>query len=122
MDRVAFSVIRVLSLVWVAYFGLPITYCIDFLSFWVSLLSLSMIRDLDMAVIEERISPLKGVREGLKYAISRPELIGSYGVDFVAMVFGMPTALFPAISESFGGAKVVGLLYAAPSFRAFKTR
>jgi MFS family permease len=42
-------------------------------------------------------------------------LIGSYVVDFIAMIFGMPTALFPAISEHFGGVKVVGLLYAAPA-------
>jgi MFS family permease len=33
----------------------------------------------------------------------------------VVMVFGMPTALFPAISSRYGGAGALGLLYAAPS-------
>ena len=33
----------------------------------------------------------------------------------VAMFFGMPMALFPAFAKEFGGAEVLGLLYAAPS-------
>ena len=37
-------------------------------------------------------------REGFRYARSRQELIGTYVVDFVAMVFGMPLALFPALA------------------------
>ena len=53
--------------------------------------------------------------EGFRYARSRQELIGTYIVDFVAMVFGMPLALFPAISDSLGGPTVLGLLYAAPA-------
>ena len=32
-----------------------------------------------------------------------------------AMFFGMPMALFPAIAKGYGGAEVLGLLYAAPS-------
>ncbi len=39
-------------------------------------------------------------------------------VDFVAMIFGMPTALFPAMSERLGGAAILGYLYAAPSVGA----
>jgi MFS family permease len=39
----------------------------------------------------------------------------TYVVDFVAMVFGMPLALFPAISLGMGGDRAIGLLYAAPA-------
>ena len=53
--------------------------------------------------------------EGVRYARSRPELLGTYIVDIVAMFFGMPMALFPAIAEGFGGAGALGLLYAAPA-------
>jgi MFS family permease len=55
------------------------------------------------------------VLEGFHYARSRQELIGTYVVDFVAMVFGMPLALFPALSEMLGGPHALGLLYAAPA-------
>jgi MFS family permease len=58
---------------------------------------------------------VRGVIDGIRYAKSRPELVGTYGVDFVAMFFGMPTALYPAFANEFGGPAVLGILYAAPS-------
>ena len=58
---------------------------------------------------------LESVLEGFRYTRSRQELIGTYVVDIVAMVFGMPLALFPALSQSFGGPKTLGVLYAAPA-------
>ena len=61
---------------------------------------------------------LRGVLDGWNYARSRPELVGTYVVDVVAMVFGMPEALFPAIADSMGGAAVLGLLYSAPALGA----
>ena len=53
--------------------------------------------------------------EGLKYAIARPELVGTYVVDIVAMLFAMPMALFPGMGERFGGASATGWLYAGMS-------
>ena len=41
--------------------------------------------------------------------------MGTYIVDLMAMFFGMPMALFPAIAEGFGGATALGLLYSALS-------
>ncbi len=52
------------------------------------------------------------------YAFSREELVGTYLVDFVAMIFGMPNALFPAIAQAYGGAAVLGMLYSAPAVGA----
>src|SRR4029078_6669741 len=57
---------------------------------------------------------LRSVVEGLKYARSRQELLGTYLIDLNAMFFGMPMALFPALADSFGGASV-GLFYAMPA-------
>ncbi len=62
---------------------------------------------------------LRRVVEGLRYARSRPELIGTYVADIVAMAFGMPMALFPAIAQGLGGASVLGLLFAAPAVGSF---
>jgi MFS family permease len=44
--------------------------------------------------------------------------MGTYVVDIVAMLFGMPMALFPAIAQGLGGPSVLGLLYAAPAVGA----
>lgn len=52
--------------------------------------------------------------EGWRYARSRPDLLGTYLIDMNAMFFGMPNALFPALSERWG-AWSVGWLYAAPA-------
>jgi MFS family permease len=57
--------------------------------------------------------------EGLRYALSRQDLMGTYLVDMVAMFFGMPMALFPALAQSYGGAGVLGALYAAPAVGSF---
>jgi MFS family permease len=58
---------------------------------------------------------LRGIIAGLRYARSRPDLLGTYVVDIVAMLFGMPMALFPSIAARLGGARTLGLLYAAPA-------
>ena len=49
---------------------------------------------------------VKSVVDGLKYAKSRPELLGTYLVDINAMFFGMPAALYPFLAADLGGPKV----------------
>jgi MFS family permease len=98
----------------VAVVGLTGTYLVDAATYVVGLTCLWMMRAVPPPSDAERPS-LRRVAEGLKYARSRPELIGTYLVDIVAMFFGMPTALFPAIAQGLGGPKVLGLLYAAPA-------
>jgi len=98
----------------IAAIGLGPTYLVDVASYLVSLVCLWLIRPIPPADDAERPS-VAAVLEGFRYAISRQELIGTYVVDFVAMVFGMPLALFPALADRLGGASVLGLLYAAPA-------
>jgi len=97
--------------------GLTATYLTDVGSYAASLACLWMITAVPPAEDAERPS-LAAVFAGFRYARSREELIGTYVVDFVAMVFGMPLALFPAISDRLGGPSVLGLLYAAPAVGA----
>jgi MFS family permease len=94
--------------------GLPATFAADVATFVFSLVALWLMRATPPAVEQERPS-LKGVVEGFQFARRRPELLGTYIVDLVAMFFGMPQALFPAIAEGMGGPTVLGLLYAAPA-------
>jgi MFS family permease len=101
----------------VARFGLAATYAVDVVSFGFSLVMLRMMRAVPPPPDAARPS-LRGVVEGLRYARSRQELLGTYVVDIVVMVFGMPQALFPAIATRYGGAGVLGLLYAAASVGA----
>src|SRR2546426_3023979 len=102
----------------VAVVGLPITYLVDIGTFVVGLACLLLMRAVPPPVDAARPS-IRRVVEGIRYARSRPELIGTYLVDTVAMLFGMPMALFPAIAQGLGGPKVLGLLYAAPAVGSF---
>ncbi len=96
----------------IATLGLPTTYLIDLVTFGASLAALSLMRAVPPPSGAARPS-LRGIVEGFRYAKSRPELVGTYGVDLLAMFFGMPLALFPAFASGFGGAGVLGVMYAA---------
>src|SRR5213082_998033 len=102
----------------IAAFGLPLTYGVDTATFVVGLVCLWLMRAVPPPVDAERPS-IRRVVEGLRYARSRQELLGTYFVDMIAMFFGMPMALFPAIAQGLGGPKVLGLLYAAPAVGSF---
>jgi MFS family permease len=98
--------------------GLEVAYAVDAATFVVSLGALALMRASPPPADAERPS-LRQVVEGLRYARSRPELIGTYLVDMAAMFFGMPMALFPELAGRFGGSAALGSLYAAPSVGAF---
>lgn len=99
----------------IASFGVTTTYFVDVATFAVSLLSLCLMSHIPKPSSTQDDSTWVALKQGFQYAFSRQELVGTYTVDFVAMIFGMPTALFPAIAQSFGGATVLGLLYSAPA-------
>jgi hypothetical protein len=60
---------------------------------------------------------LAAIREGLSYARRSSVLMSIFIIDLVAMIFGMPRAVFPALADgTFAvGPFGLGLLYAAPS-------
>lgn len=93
--------------------GAAFAFGIDAASFVVAIITVLLIRSVTAPMNADRAS-LRSVVEGLKYARSRQELLGTYLIDINAMFFGMPMALFPALAESFGGASV-GLFYAMPA-------
>lgn len=102
----------------IASFGVTITYIVDGLTFAISLTALLLMSHIPKPPPLTDASAFSALKTGIKYALSRQELMGTYMVDFMAMIFGMPTALFPAIALSFGGAKALGMLYAAPAVGA----
>jgi MFS family permease len=61
---------------------------------------------------------LRSIADGFRYLKGKPILQGTYILDFIAMIFGMPRALFPFFADIFGGDKYLGFLYAAPAVGA----
>jgi len=98
----------------IATVGISYTFLADALTFALSLLALMMIRGIPPAENAPRAG-IASILEGLSYAASRPELIGTYVVDIVAMTFAMPMAVFPALAAQWGGSGAAGYLYSAMS-------
>ena len=98
----------------IAAFGVTVAYAIDTASFVLSALALALMHP--PPALSQKVRPsLRSIRDGFRYATSRQELVGTYLVDMNAMFFAMPMALFPEMSERYGGAEALGLLYAAPA-------
>ena len=98
----------------IATVDLAWVYAFDLVTFVVSLTCLTLVKAVPPPPDADRPS-LRSVVTGLRYARSRPELMGTYLIDINAMFFGMPQALYPFLATQLGGPKVLGLLYAAPA-------
>ena len=100
----------------IAAIGLGWTYTLDVVTFAASLIAVAAIAPAPPkdAVAHQAFESL---REGWRFLRRQPVILGTFALDTNAMVFGMPQALFPAIAAHHfhSGARVVGLLYAAPS-------
>jgi len=100
----------------IAAVGVGTTYTIDACSFAASLLTLWLVAPAPpKEAVAERA--LESLREGWRFLRRQKVILATFAIDTNAMVFGMPQALFPAVAAHHfhGGARVVGLLYAAPS-------
>jgi MFS family permease len=108
-----------------ARWGAVGAYLFDFATFVAALFFLARIpRDRIGPVLghagdqPERAHLLTDLAEGLRFAWARPELMGTYIVDIVAMAFAFPIALFPAMAAADGRTESVGWLLSAMSVGA----
>jgi MFS family permease len=88
-------------------------YIVDVISYLLSLLLLARLTPL--ARMRERKTPpsISALVDGVRYAVKRQDLMGTYLIDLAAMFFAMPTALFPFWAESLRAPSALGLLYSA---------
>ena len=82
----------------IATIGLPLTYGVDVATFLFSLAVLRLMRAVPPRPAPRR-RPCAGSWRACATRAAAPDLLGTYIVDIVAMFFGMPMALFPAIAE-----------------------
>jgi MFS family permease len=99
----------------IATAGVPWTFAIDAATYSASLVVIWLLPRLPPLEEVERPS-LGAIVDGFRFLRGRQALIGIFAIDTNAMVFGMPSALFPAIAlhNLHGNASTVGYLYAAP--------
>lgn len=98
-----------------AQFGLAWAYGVDAMSFGAAIIALAAMRPMPPKREPEGARGLAAIREGYAYLRGRRVLQSTFTIDLVAMVFGMPRALFPVLAaETFHvGPAGLGLLFAA---------
>ncbi len=100
----------------IATAGLKTAYAVDAATFVCSLYAVARLRPMPPDGGGARPG-FAAVAEGLRWVRHQPVIAMTFLVDLNAMIFGMPRALFPALAATHfgGGARTVGLLYAAPA-------
>ena len=92
--------------------GTGTAYLVDVATFVISILFILRVKS--VKPIEKNLAPtISAMREGIKYATSRKDLLGTYLVDIAAMFFAMPNALFPFWADQLNATWALGLFYAA---------
>jgi MFS family permease len=86
-------------------------YAVDAATFLVSIVCFALLASSPPTGPAERAN-LRHVLGGVGYALSRRDLLGTYLIDFSAMLFAFPVALFPFIAARYHETFALGLLYA----------
>ena len=98
--------------------GLPTLYLIDALGLCLTMWAVWRLPPLPPLAGPIRRAGLRDVLDGFRYLSVRPVLLASFLLDIIAMVAGMPRALFPEMAERTfgdppGGGVALGWLFAA---------
>ena len=92
--------------------GTGTAYLDDVATFIISILIILRVKS--VKPLEKNLAPtISAMREGIKYATSRKDLLGTYLVDIAAMFFAIPNALFPFWADQLNATWSLGLFYAA---------
>jgi MFS family permease len=104
----------------IATVGIAGAFAVDVISFAATLTALFAIRPLPPLGGATRPG-LAAIAEGIRFARQRRAILGSFVIDLDAMIFGMPTSLFPvlALDVFHAGPAGFGLLAAAPAVGSF---
>lgn len=95
-----------------ATWGTSWAYGLDAATYVISLGFYLALRHIPKAPDSARAS-VKRIGQGLAYAWSRKDLLGTYLIDFAVMTLAFPYALFPFVAEELDAEWALGWLYAA---------
>ncbi|WP_246537518.1 MFS transporter [Saccharopolyspora endophytica] len=104
--------------------GLSVLYLVDAIALCLALWAVFRLPALPPQDGAPKKAGLRSVLDGFRYLGLHAVLLASFLLDIIAMVFGMPRALFPEMAERTfgdppGGGAALGWLYAAIPLGAF---
>ncbi|WP_017933412.1 MFS transporter [Nocardioides sp. Iso805N] len=93
--------------------GYTYLYLIDTLTLFATLYAVVLLPRMPVEGAGAKVPGLRSVLDGFVYLRTQPVLLMSFVVDLIAMIFGMPRALYPQIAhESFLGPADGGIAFA----------
>ena len=103
--------------------GVSLLYLVDSIALFAALWAVWKLPPLPPLNGPARRAGWRDVADGLRYLTTRKVLLASFLADIIAMVVGMPRALFPEMAERTfgdppGGGPAIGLLFGAISMGA----
>jgi MFS family permease len=97
----------------IPFTGFAWLYLVDSLTLLATLSAVVRLPRMPVVGGSVQVPGVRAVVDGFAYLRTQPVLLMSFVVDMVAMVFGMPRALFPEIAHAdFGGPDEGGLVFA----------
>lgn len=96
----------------IATFSVATGFAVDVFTYVISLIFLAKVRSVLPTEKGEKPA-ISALLEGVRYAFSRKDLLGTYLIDLAAMFFAMPNALFPFWADHLNQKWSLGLFYAA---------
>lgn len=101
-------------------FGFALAYGLDLVTYGALFLAAFLMRPMPPEHDPDSAMGWTAVKEGFAFVKASRLISSTFVIDLIAMIFGMPAALFPvlAVSQFHRGPAVAGLLFAAPSVGA----
>ena len=96
----------------IATYSTSIGFTVDAITYLISLYFLARVKNVPAFEKSEKPA-ISALFEGVRYALSRKDLLGTYLIDLAAMFFAMPNALFPFWADHLDAKWSLGLFYAA---------
>ena len=96
----------------IATYSTSFGFLIDAITYLISLYFLAKVKNIPATEKSEKPA-ISALIEGVRYAFSRKDLLGTYLIDLAAMFFAMPNALFPFWADQVGAPWALGFFYAS---------
>ena len=93
-------------------FSISAGFAVDMATYVVALVFLARVRSMPSSK-EAKKPSLAALFDGVKYAFSRQDLIGTYIIDLAAMTLAMPMALYPFWADQLNAPWALGMFYSA---------
>jgi MFS family permease len=91
-------------------FGPGSVFCANLVTFTFSLTLLYRLKATPKPLGSSE-SVTESMRDGLRYARSRPDIVGTYIIDLLAMILAFPVVMLPFVAERFHESYALSILY-----------